>query len=266
MKYIERNDLLEITKEIEVHPYVPNNDDIDPDKKDTLGNRISRCVNTIARNITTEVLITTIMAYLREEGLPVYLAYRCSPVLDITYTRPLLITPLTNIKRDEKEDRSNCIDYNRTLPEIFFNVYDSFGGLPTVSIPVDVLLVIFKNEKDDDAATVAFLNYWMSEIIKSFGGIDVFNEAIVKDNFSRQPIEDLIVFCTGKFIDNEIPLNAYDSAELAIEHAIEDIEKLHNRFNNSKLERQREWKRQSDIAKEEDIIRSTEYMKRIRAL
>ena len=262
MRIQERNDVFIINKEFEMHPYMAINDKtVDPETGDSTGEIWAAITNNIARSVNTSLLKGVLAYTLKEENIPMYYRYKCHPILDIVYSEPTLMTPLTNIVRDEEEDYLNGYRYNMVFPTVMFNVYDMYGGLPTISLPIHTIAALCKKcYQDEEECAVKFINYWMNEVIESYGGKEEFFKALLDENFSRQPVEDAYVLITGRFIDDEIPVNAYGGdIEKAKEQAPKDLAKLHEEYHEIKKIRADEWERFSRMSKKDDEERALEY-------
>lgn len=266
MRYIYTNQAFSYRKEVEILPHFPADyntgaDEIDEDTGDTYDNMMTSVTNNIARMVNTELLIKAVGFQLKKSGLPLYMAYRTQPVLDVSLSFNCMITPLTNIVRDDEEDAKRGITEDRVFPDVFFTVYDIYGGLPTVSIPVWSLpSYTFQSYLDDEKCAEDFLQIWLEKVIEKFGDEETFAKAFFKPEFSNQPLEDAYVIYTGRFIDDKLPVNAYDGDEtLAREKAENDLRNLSNRFHNIKKTEVEEWERFNKIAKEKEDSRKQEY-------
>ncbi len=262
MRIEERNDVYIISKEFEIHPYMPKNDiEENPDTGDSIGEIWAAITNNIARTVNTSLLRGVLAERFKEINIPSYMIMKCHPILDIVYSEPALITPLTNIVRDKNKDKINGYRENMVFPTIIFNVYDMFSGLPTISLPIHTIVTLCRDcYKNEDQCSVRFINYWMNEVIEAYGGLDKLKIAIFDDEFSNQPLEDAYVITTGRFINDEIPVNAYNGDyEKAKEQAQKDLEALHKEYYDIRKIRNEEWERFSAMSRKDDEVRALEY-------
>ena len=136
MRIQERNDVFIINKEFEMHPYMAINDKtVDPETGDSTGEIWAAITNNIARSVNTSLLKGVLAYTLKEENIPMYYRYKCHPILDIVYSEPTLMTPLTNIVRDEEEDYLNGYRYNMVFPTVMFNVMICMEGFQPYPYP-----------------------------------------------------------------------------------------------------------------------------------
>lgn len=258
MHYEERDEILKMYKKIDIYPYWPQHDsDIDPKTGDTWSEKWATIANIITRELNTDRLIGYIGGTLEDAGVTGVLAYRCHPVLDVLYCHQPVLTKLTNdVERSEDEKYRNAYDYYESISTpITFNIYDAYGGLPTMSYPIWAVAKMCedKYKVSDKACALEFAGYWMSDILRAFGGIEEFKRALYQDDFSRQPFNDLLVVSCGGFLHNELPVNAYNGdVELAKEKAEKDLQNLKSAFWSIRKQRQKEWDHFSASAKEQD--------------
>lgn len=265
MYYEERDEILKMYKQVDIFPYWPQNDsEVDAKTGDTWAEKWATIASIIIRELDTERLIGYIGSTLRDAGALEVLAYRCHPVLDVLYCHPPVLTKLTNeTERSEEEKYRNAYDcFENTSAPITFNIYDAYGGLPTMSYPIWAVVQMCeaKYQESDKACALEFAGHWMSDILRSFGGIEQFEKALYKDDFSRQPAKDLVVVSCGGFLRNELPVNAYDgNVELAKEKAAGDLAELNKNFYKERKRKKEQWDVFSRSSKAKDEKRISEY-------
>lgn len=207
MKYESRAVGIHFTKELKAEPdYITTDFYMPQCPEESMNQMYSKTINDICRNVSTNKMIESLANRLEEVGTHRLYAWRTQPVLDIHYGYPVVRTNLTGEYKDKEEYRHQGIFLETMTPVLMFTIYDVYGGLPTVTFPLKVVLDRCLPERHEEyGPAVGLVNLWYDAITEKFGGIKNLARVIQDDDFSMQPTDDLAVYRFGKTWEKNIP-------------------------------------------------------------